>query len=145
MQHDPTAAAIALKVERAFAEIRQPNKGGYVTHSCDECEDLEERLHGRHWSDLDLETIVSVRNQLPLLSHGAFRFFLPGLIIASLRYYSETDTLTAAVLSELLRGRSAVLESAQLMAVAEYARYVATVHGNDFPDGLPAEVATTLV
>ena len=144
MNGDLRGDDVVDRLQDAFGDVTPPERGKYTTHSCGECSDLEDRLYGRHWSELEVETLLAVRSQLPLLSDGAFRFFLPGLAIASVRHYGETDTLTHAVLSEILSGRYGVLDTKQLAALSDYARYVNAVHGSDFPDGLPAEVASAL-
>ncbi len=54
-----------------------PALDAIVTHVCDECWELRDRLGGRPWHELDADTRNAVRWDLPLLSDDAKQHYLP--------------------------------------------------------------------
>jgi len=68
-------------VRSAFAAVRAPALP-LVDCPCPECEELEQRLAGKAWTDVDAALAEELETDLPLLNGSAFRALLPAFLLA---------------------------------------------------------------
>jgi hypothetical protein len=71
----------------AFSSIPKPST--IAIHDCEECEDLRLTFKDQDWKQLDPNVLAANAWDLPLLSPEAFRYFLPGWIIAVLDEWGD--------------------------------------------------------
>jgi hypothetical protein len=78
------AAEVRGLIERAFSETPYPGdeRVASVDH-CIECREIADSFRGKHWKDL--EKIEWHSGVLGLMNDGAYRFFLPGFLIGTLK------------------------------------------------------------
>jgi hypothetical protein len=95
---------ILERIERAFAPVRSPD---YITnHRCWECDDVTRTFLGKKWHDYLYRpyellgyfaprepTIKVSRDCFPLLTRGAFHYFLPVFLAAMVIDSREADVM----------------------------------------------------
>ena len=74
-------------VIEAFDSVSKPSE--IVCHDCEECENLRQVFKRSNWRASDSDLIADYAWDLPLLSPEAFRYFLPGWIMATLNEWDD--------------------------------------------------------
>lgn len=86
-------------IEAAFAEVPYPGDDNIALHeNCLECDDLRAYLRGKSWRDLKFPELRSFHESLPLLTPVAFRYFLPGYMLASLSDFEHADMIPYSII-----------------------------------------------
>ncbi len=97
--------AMARRVEEVFTEQAYPgdeNIVAYYGYKTPGYPSLpEEGYVGQDWRTMSLDHLVEYRDYIVFLSPEAFRYFLPGFLIASLLHPDESDTLVDNVVGAL--------------------------------------------
>jgi hypothetical protein len=94
---------VAERIRKAFCELPIPTEA----ELCDEpvTADAIEATHdfrGKHWSELDVATLVGHYDALYFFGPTAFQFYLPAFLLAALYHYYEADPMSEAVVFRLM-------------------------------------------
>jgi hypothetical protein len=85
-------------IESAFAEVPYPGDDNIADHqNCLECEELRTYLRGKTWKELSFPKLHDFHEALPLLTPEAFRFFLPGYMLAALTNWDESGMIPYSI------------------------------------------------
>lgn len=77
---------IIHEIEKAFSGIDYPGDERLVTNiEHYEADEIIEDFKGKSWKEIPLKLVYKHRLSIPLFTPEAFRFFLPGLLIAALK------------------------------------------------------------
>jgi hypothetical protein len=77
---------IAQEIERSFVSNIYPGDDKLIRNSENyEADELIQDFESKSWKEIDLKITYRHRLSLPLFTSEAFCFFLPGLLIATLR------------------------------------------------------------
>jgi hypothetical protein len=90
---------IIEEVERAFAHSVYPGDDRLViTTNHYEADDVIQDFKGKYWAELTVELAYKHRLSLPLFTPEAFRFYLPGLLVAALQASTESEENVGEIL-----------------------------------------------
>ncbi len=78
-----TARALAIEVDRAFADARYP-AGDAISQAPENDEGTAEYFKGKHWRDIDRSDLMRRRFALVAFTPAAFAYFLPTYLLACL-------------------------------------------------------------
>ncbi|MEO8391665.1 MAG: DUF6714 family protein [Chloroflexota bacterium] len=83
---------IIQEVELAFANTTYPGDDKLVVNPNHfEADDVIQDFKSKRWEEVTLELAYKHRLSLPLFTSEAFRFYLPGLLVAALKAPAETE------------------------------------------------------
>jgi hypothetical protein len=86
-------------IQEAFAEVPYPGDDRIADHDCPECEEVREYFRGKRWCDLQFPELRDRSESLPLLTPEAFRYFLPGYMLATLANWDEADMIPYGIIA----------------------------------------------
>lgn len=90
---------IIQEVERSFANTTYPGDDKLVMNPNHyEADDVIQDFKGKRWEEITLELAYKHRLSLPLFTSEAFRFYLPGLLVAALQAPDEAEQNPGEVL-----------------------------------------------
>lgn len=91
---DELSVKIVQKTQAAFADNQYPGDENLVEDSeYWEAINLSEQFKRKNWKVVPLEVLNRYRFNLSLFTPEAFHYYLPALILASVLFRSEVDTL----------------------------------------------------
>lgn len=91
---DELSVKIVQKTQAAFAENQYPGDQNLVEEpEYWEAINLSEQFKGKDWRTVPLEVLNRYRFNLSLFTPEAFHYYLPALILASVLFRLEVDTL----------------------------------------------------
>src|SRR6266498_4179169 len=83
---------LVQQIENSFDNTQYPEDYRLVLNPEHyEADEIIEDFKGKHWKEITLELAYKHRLSLPLFTSQAFRFYLPGMIIASLQAPAESE------------------------------------------------------
>lgn len=89
---------VIAALEHAFAKLPQPEEPIVVNLTHYEADDVVQDFSGKHWREITLEIAYRHRLSLPLFTPQAFRFYIPGLLIAALQAPFTSEYPTGEIL-----------------------------------------------
>jgi hypothetical protein len=143
-------AADHLKVEiaEAFAGVAYPGDKNLVYDNSGahlECAEVAEAFRGKHWREVELDLLRHQSAAVFFMTPGAYRFYLPAYLLASIDRYHEADTMPGSVVFSLtpprepadegeFRKRIGLIDAAQAKAIRGFLAFLREAHVEDFPD-----------
>jgi len=104
---------------KAFADVSRPHNDDIAHHAdCLECDEIRAYLRGKNWEDLSFPELRGCQ-ALALLTPAAFRYYLPGYMLATLSDWSEADMIPMGIVEGTKRNRR-IFTRPQLEAIAAY-------------------------
>lgn len=108
---------VKSQIRDAFGRTRYPGDNWLPYDD----EGFATALRGKTWQDvIDAEFLVPIRDCIFFLSCEAFRYYLPGFLIAILDYHSELDYFPDALVRKLapqeLKGRHGLANSSGFLS-----------------------------
>lgn len=102
-----SSAEIVKVIKDSFSKVEYPGDTHLVSHHCSECDRVRDTFRNMKWEDLPGNiSVILQRNNLgfiSFLSPAAFRFYLPGFMIASVENYKETGAIAESLIFHLTR------------------------------------------
>lgn len=102
-----SSAEVVKVIRDSFSNVPYPGDGNLVSHRCSECDRVRDAFRTMKWEDLP-DNIAEILQQnnlgfISFLTPAAFRFYLPGLMIANVENYKETGAIADSLISILTR------------------------------------------
>jgi hypothetical protein len=123
------------QIEEAWATVPYPGDDRIVPDvPCDwEREEMRAGLVGRHWREVDRETIKFCRDALPLLTSEACHYYLPTFLIAAVDDFWEVDWWLFIRLAsdDFAADVRPLCTPAQIDALREFLRYYIETRGGE--------------
>lgn len=89
---DDLRDSLAQQIQNAFAETPYPGDdrvAAYARYG----RSIADTLRGKHWADVELDSIYQHRWEIFLLTPETFRFYVPGFLLSVLYHHDEMDSL----------------------------------------------------
>ena len=80
------------EVHAAFQGVPLPSKDALWNNHCCECSEISAAFGARPWQEISLDDLLSGR-ETALLSEAAWRYYLPSMIIWSIRATEAVDVI----------------------------------------------------
>lgn len=87
---DPEATV--EQIREAFADTAQPPRDALFNDHCCECVEVSAAYDGKRWAEISLDDILRGR-EVALLTAAAWRYYLPALLIWTIRAPQAVDVL----------------------------------------------------
>jgi hypothetical protein len=106
-------------IRKAFADISYPGDDDIAHHTdCLECDEIRAYFRGKSWDEIKFPELREYQ-ALALLAPAAFRYFLPGYMLATLSDWNEADMIPMGIVEGTKLNRS-LFTRPQLEAIAAY-------------------------
>lgn len=95
---------VHTKILEAFASTPYPGDEALVADQSGydpECNEICSAFKGKNWKDISVEMVNEHKEALPLLTPGAFRYYLPAYMIGCVNSYYDVDVALDSVLFNL--------------------------------------------
>jgi hypothetical protein len=86
----------------AFADTVVPGPAEVRNDHCPECQETAGRFAGRRWEEITVDTLLLYpKPSIGLLTPGAFRYYLPALMLRCIEAHRALDVLPDAVVAAI--------------------------------------------
>jgi hypothetical protein len=148
MPAPPAVEAVTALIRDAFAATPNPGDHELVADQSGrdpECAEVAAAFRGLRWQDAPLDLLRRYADALPLFRPGAFRYYLPAYLLATIRSYYDVDTMRDALAFNLsppgtapawqadhFRARASLFTDAERKAVASFLEVMAEYDRDDW-------------
>jgi hypothetical protein len=117
-------------IERAFADVPYPGHTQITAHRCPECDEIADYFRDTAWRGHSIEHLGSHASALALFTPEAYRYFLPGFMLATLENPQAADAIAGNIVfgffsTPEVGKRLALFNSDQRDAVVGFLRHLA--------------------
>jgi hypothetical protein len=141
--------ALADLIAETFGQARYPGGSNLVADQSGKHPDYQEvydAFRGKHWLDVDLDTLRYHYDDFFLMTSEAYRFYLPAYMRATVLEYDLADNIPGSVVFSLTLPDSpgtdmdwflstmSGFSQAQKRTIVEFLRFLIEYHNGDFPE-----------